>query len=159
MDTSRLDEAIASFVEFIHSLPADALALSKTDRWGPREVLIHLVFWHEQYARIGEDMAAKRQPVMLRGTFKELNRTAVAENNSVPVETLIERWDSAHKRFVHVAKMRNAHHLKFSLREKSKQWPMADIIRLAAGHIQNHQSDLRIALGVPKPRKSSAAAH
>src|SRR5271157_2169129 len=112
MDTTQLDEAIDSFVNFTRSLPADALEGSKSDRWGPREVLIHLVFWHEQYARIGEDVAAKRQPVMLKGTFKELNRASVARNIHVPVGILIERWQSAHQRLVHLAKARNATHLK-----------------------------------------------
>jgi hypothetical protein len=146
MDTVKLDEAVDSFIGFTRSLSAQTLKASGTDRWGPREVLIHLVFWHEQYASIASAVAAKRPPKLHAGTIGDVNRFAVAEDAETSVETLIARWTKANRRLAGVASRRDAVRLRIPLREKSKQWPLADLLRVAAGHIGKHEAILRKVL-------------
>lgn len=151
MNTSKLDQAVLSFIAFTRSLPSQMMAPSKTERWGPREVLIHLVFWHEQYDQIAAAVAANQQPKLFQGTFKDINRFAVAQDISAPIEELITRWTRAHHALVRTARARRADRLKFSLRKGSKEWPLSDLVRLAARHIQNHQTKLRRSLRTRKP--------
>ncbi len=152
MDTAKLDEAILSFITFTRSLPPRMMEPSKTEKWGPREVLIHLVFWHEQYSKIAAAVAANKQPELLQDTFKDINRFAVAQNLSDSIEELVARWTRAHQALARTARTRRAGGLKFSLREGSREWPLSDLVRLAARHIQNHQTKLQKLLGMPKPR-------
>ncbi|MGA2182360.1 MAG: DinB family protein [Bryobacteraceae bacterium] len=146
MDTTRLDEAVDSFISFIRSLPPQALEASRTDGWGPREVLIHLVFWHEQYASIATAVAAKKPPTLHPGTIRAVNHLAVAQDAQTSVAALIARWTKANRQFAAVASKRSAAGLRIPLREKSKAWPLDDLIRLAAGHIEKHQAKLRKTL-------------
>lgn len=84
METAMLDEAIDSFISFIRSLPGQTLEASRTERWGPREVLIHLVFWHEQYASIATAVAAKRPPKLHPGTIRDVNISPSCRTRKCP---------------------------------------------------------------------------
>lgn len=150
--TPQMDQAVASFINFVQSIPPEQLQPSKSEKWGPLEVLIHLVFWHEQYLRIATAALAGKKHEMLHGTFKEINGWAVAENLTVSVPELIRRWLKAQTALEHLTQRPGAAHLKFSLREGSKEWTLPVLIRLAAGHIVNHEAKLRKALGVTKQR-------
>jgi hypothetical protein len=156
ISTPQLDQAVASFVRFVQSLPPEKLQPSKSEKWGPLEVFIHLVFWHEQYARIATATLAGKKREMLHGTFKEINGWAVAQNLALPVPELIRRWKRAQAAIVHLTQAPSAERLKFSLREGSKEWPLPVLIRLAAGHITNHESKLRKTVGLTRQRRSAA---
>lgn len=156
METSKLDQAISSFITFARSLPPRAMEPSRTDRWGPREVLIHLVFWHEQYNQIAAAVAANQQPGLFEGTFKEINRFAVTQNLAVSIEELAARWTKAQRALEHITTSAGGEGLKLRLRKGSKEWPLSVLVRLAARHIENHEAKLRKLLGRPKPRRSPA---
>ena len=141
---ARLDEAVASFIHFVRSLPSPAVEPSTTDKWGAREVFIHLVFWHEQYASITAALAAKKRPKLSSGTLRESNRRAVEADLATPVEELIARWTKANRRLAKLAHQPGAADLRIPLSEKSKAWPLPVLIRLAAGHIEKHQKKLTL---------------
>ena len=73
------------------------------------------------------------------------------------VEARIARWTKAKRRFAGVAGRRDALRLRIPLREKSKAWPLADLIRVAAGHVEKHEATLREVLPAPKPRRAASA--
>ena len=143
MDTGSLDAAIQSFTGFVRSLPAAEMEPSRRESWGPREVLIHLVFWHEQCAQIASAIARNKEPFLLKGTGRALNDAAVAREINTPIEELLERWKRAHARFSGVARSHLASEIRIPLRVGAKAWPLADLIRLAAGHIRKHQTKLQ----------------
>jgi hypothetical protein len=143
MEIAELDHAIHSFLAFARSLPAQAMEPSKTVRWGPREVLIHLVFWHEQYCGSAAAVAASQSPVLRKGTIEEINRIAVAENRFASVEELTKRWLEAQRILSELARSHADDGLQFPIRVKSKVWPLSDLARIAAGHIRKHELKLR----------------
>lgn len=143
VDISDLDQAIQSFTDFVHSLPVAAMKPSRRASWGPREVLIHLVFWHEQIAQIASALARNKEPFLLKGTGRALNDDAVAREIDTPIDRLLERWARAHARFSAIARSRPASQIRIPLRVGAKAWPLADLIRLAAGHIRKHQAKLQ----------------
>src|SRR5512142_3565922 len=112
--TPQLGQAVTSFLTFVQSLPPEQLQPSKHERWGPLEVFIHLVFWHEQYARIATAALAGKKREMLHGTFKEINGWAVAENLTVSVPELIQRWLKAQTALERLSQRPGAERLKFS---------------------------------------------
>ena len=156
-EIGRLSSAVSSFMEFIHSLPAAKLEPATSETWGPREVLIHLVFWHEQYARIASDILGGKKREMLRGTFKQINAAAVSQNATATLADLLGRWGVAHEELFRISRWRQATRLKFSLREGSKEWPFLVLMRLAAGHILRHEEKLRKMLDMKRVRKTALA--
>ena len=156
-EIDKLSAAISSFTELIHALPQHKLESSRTEKWGAREVLIHLVFWHEQYAQIASDVLANRDYKQLRGTFKEINAFAVKQNVSVPINELLERWAATRNNLERLSKKPGSSRIKFCLRVGSKQWPFFVLMRLSAGHIRQHEEKLRKLLGIRKRRPLAAA--
>jgi hypothetical protein len=141
-DATGLDRAVQSFLGFVRSLPPGGLGTSETEPWGPREVLIHLVFWHEQYATLAAAPAANASPTPLKGTIDQINRAAVFGCAQVPVEELAARWEAAQIALDRIAQGAAAHRLSFPLRQGAKAWRLPDLLRIATRHIQNHQAKL-----------------
>ncbi|HEY8415845.1 MAG TPA: DinB family protein [Thermaerobacter sp.] len=91
----KLDRTVDSFIAYIEGLPPEELAARA---WGPREVLVHLVFWHETFVAALEALLDQREPRLPRGTFAELNAAAVKANAGVAVPELIRRFREAQGR-------------------------------------------------------------
>ena len=64
---ARLDESVEAFACALESMPETALTGAE---WGPREMLGHIVFWHETYLRIAHAINTGHDPVPLVGTFR-----------------------------------------------------------------------------------------
>jgi hypothetical protein len=86
---------------------------------------------------------AKEPPRLHAGTIRDVNRFAVAQDKATPVEEPIARWTKANRRLGALAAKPEAVGLRIPLRAKSKAWPLADLIRIAAGHIEKHQAKLQ----------------
>ena len=157
-----LSTAVERLQALYASLPDASLAHRDGPEWGPREALIHLVFWHEQYAAAPAARAAGggaapvapalkewdapgagREPALVRGTFKEWNARAVERERDVPVPALLARLAGAHARFGDAARGADALSWRMSFREGSKPWPFAEALRLIASHIRLHDGRVR----------------
>lgn len=123
LDTRALDRTIQSFAGFVGSLPAAKLRPSTSKSWGPREVLIHFVFWHEQCAQIASAIAYNKEPVLLKGTGRALNDAAVVREIDTPVDQLLQRWTRAPTCFSAVARSSRASEIRMSLRVGAKGLP------------------------------------
>lgn len=97
---ARLDETVAALSAFTRALPPEALASGSADRWGPKQVFTHIVFWQEQYAGILQALVNGETPALLRGTFKGNNALAVAQYGDCTVDELIARLSAAQARLL-----------------------------------------------------------
>jgi hypothetical protein len=97
-DIEKLDKTVHSFCQFIRELPEAALV---EQAWGPREVLAHLVFWHELYA---SEFEARTTDTLFWGptdTPTAINTMAVGANRSISVDELLRRFQVANGRLLH----------------------------------------------------------
>jgi hypothetical protein len=139
-DLARLTGTVESFCQMIDRLPASAL-LEKP--WGPRQVLSHLVFWHEIYGRQIEARMAGKGWLLPEGNFKELNAQAVASLATVGVPTLLARFRAANTRLCRLAGQPGAERAHVQLKQDSKAWPLGEFIVLVESHIRRHGEELR----------------
>lgn len=65
------------------------------DGWSAIDVLGHITFWHESFARNVEDMATGDKPTPLRGRLSDLNQCSINEMRECSLETIINRLDVA----------------------------------------------------------------
>ncbi len=84
----ELNETVASFVSFVGALPRAAL---RPSRWGPREVLAHLVYWHEHYVRIVRARLDGRDPRLPDSSFTELNAVAILGLRDMTIAKMLRR--------------------------------------------------------------------
>jgi len=137
---ARLAATVESFCQMIGQLPARAL-LEKP--WGPRQVLCHLVFWHETYARQIEARLAGHGWLLPEGTFIELNAQAVASLAAVGVPTLLARFRAANTRLGRLALEPKAANVQVQLKQGSKSWPLDEFLVMVEAHIRRHGDELR----------------
>jgi hypothetical protein len=140
VELEKLRSAVASFVDFIAKLPAGDLAPAP---WGPREVLTHLVFWHETMVSTIEALLAGRTPDLPQGTFAEVNARAVASNRDVPVDRLLERFGAAQSQLERLATLDATRSLAIPVKEGSTLRSIGELITRVEAHIRNHEAKLR----------------
>ena len=138
-DLARLTSTVGRFCQIIERLPARAL-LEKP--WGPRQVLSHLVYWHEDYVRQIEARRAGKGWLLPEGGFKELNARAVASLASVGVPTLLARFRTANARLCRLAADPDSAGIPIQLKQDSKSWPLPEFMIQVEAHIRRHGEEI-----------------
>jgi hypothetical protein len=85
----ELEDAVTELVAVARALPDPDVVT--TGEWTARDVVAHLVFWHESFARNVADLADGRRPTPLAGTYAALAARTNAELGDVGIEALVER--------------------------------------------------------------------
>lgn len=88
-----LDSAVERLLAAAAANPsADAV----DDSWAVRDVVGHVTFWHESFARNVDDLVHGRRPTPLRGRLSDLNERGVAEARTLPPDVIVDRLRAAH---------------------------------------------------------------
>ncbi len=90
---TELDSAVERLLAAAANASDDALV---DGSWAVRDVVGHVMFWHESFARNVDDLVHERRPAPLRGRLSDLNERGVAEARTVPLDTIVERLRVAH---------------------------------------------------------------
>ena len=85
----RLGSTVVAMVCFYQSVDDTSLLVGSA--WSARDVLVHVVFWHESFARNVSDLARSIKPKPLKGTYAELGRRSLDESSDCSVEDLLPR--------------------------------------------------------------------
>jgi hypothetical protein len=147
-DIERLTDTVENFCAWIESLPARE---TRGRDWGPREVLSHLVYWHEHYVAESRSFLAGKPHTPPAGRFADMNASAVEKYQTFPVAMLGKRFRIANRRLCRLASGHNARSIAFSIKQGSKRWRLTDLIPAVEAHIRNHQRALR--KNIPPPKK------
>jgi hypothetical protein len=153
-DLARLTATVEGFCLLIDRLPGRAL-LEKP--WGPRQVLSHLVFWHETYVRQIEARLAGKGWLLPEGTFNQLNADAVASLATVGAPTLLARFRAANTRLCRIAMQPTAASVHVQLKVDSKAWPLDKFLVMVEAHIRRHGDELRKSHVARNGRSGNAA--
>ena len=91
---AELDSAVERLLAAAAAHASDDVLVDGS--WSVRDVVGHVTFWHESFARNVDDLAHARHPTPLRGRLSDLNERGVAEARTVPLVTIVERFRAAH---------------------------------------------------------------
>ncbi len=90
----RLDEMVGELLGVYQSLPnPDALV---DELWTAKDVLAHLTFWHESFARNVDDLVNGIKPKPLKGRFIDLNQGGVDAMKPLSLAQVLSRFEAAH---------------------------------------------------------------
>lgn len=90
----RLNVAVAQLLDMARSFQPDRTV---SDEWTAKDVLGHVTFWHESFARNVADLAQGRTPTPLKGKLGDLNQRGVESSRACTLSEVIARFEAAHE--------------------------------------------------------------
>ena len=142
---NRLNVTLAQLLDVVRTLPNPDRIVS--DDWTVKDLLGHLTFWHESFARNVADLANGRQPTPLKGKLADLNQRGVDELRGCTLTEVIMRLEAAHK--VIQANILNPTLTLISYRKGSRDYSPEEHLDIVAKHIEQHLKGIRAAAAVP----------
>lgn len=91
----QLDETVVQLIDLYQSLPNPVAMVYEL--WTAKDVLAHLTFWHESFARNVDDLVNGRSPTPLKGRFIDLNHGGVDAMKSLSLAQVMSRFEAAHQ--------------------------------------------------------------
>lgn len=82
---AELDEAVAQAIAYFETVPEDLFDGYLT----AREVVAHLLFWHQTYVQTAGALLNGRSPTLPQGSFAELNAQAADQLSTVPYQQML----------------------------------------------------------------------
>ena len=105
--------------------------------WTAKDVLAHLVMWHESFARIVLALVNGEKPVLLRGLLHEINENGVKEYKQYGIETLRNKMKTAQDTI-----NSNIAHGKIGLipyrKDSKRQYTKEEHLEIVCQHIEGH---------------------
>jgi hypothetical protein len=136
---TELEDALAELVAVARAVP-DSAAVT-TGEWTARDVVAHLVFWHESFARNVADLAAGRRPRPLAGTYAALADRTKTELGGLGIEELIERLLTAQAAVA--AHLRDPRVELIPYRRGSRAYPPDEHLAVVRDHVRHHAQELQ----------------
>lgn len=138
----RLNETAAQLRQTYQTLPNPEAMVYEL--WTAKDVLAHLTFWHESFARNVEALVSGRPPQPLKGRFSDLNQAGVEALRPLTLPQVLERFETAHA-------LIQANILKPVLtlipyKKGSREYTPEEHLDLVAAHITEHLREVRQAL-------------
>ncbi|MEM9856530.1 MAG: hypothetical protein AAF843_04215 [Bacteroidota bacterium] len=138
---NNLDDELQDFLEFYN----DTVTLDKMvyTFWDTKDILGHITFWHESFARNLNDLAEGRKPDVLKGRLSEVNKRSVESTRPISIDDLIDRLQAAHhtiKRYIH-----NGQITLIPYKQGSRSYSRLEHLQIVIAHIKRHLKDLRKA--------------
>ncbi len=133
-----LDETVAHFAAiFQDGIDPEMMVY---EEWNAKDVLGHLVFWHESFARNVSDLVHDIKPTPLKGTFSVLNQRCMEEMRPYTVDDLLQRLQVAHSTIqLHIFDPK----LKLiPYRKGSRDYSPEEHLDIVNDHIKAHMRDI-----------------
>lgn len=138
----RLNETIGQLLDTYQSLPNPAIPVYEL--WSVKDVLAHLTFWHESFARNVDNLVNGRQPSPLKGRLSDLNQGGVDAMASLALPQVIERFESAHA--VIQANILNPALTLIPYKKGSREYTPQEHLDIVDTHINEHLRDVQRVL-------------
>ncbi len=133
-----LNETVTRALGFYRNIPDPDVMIYEL--WSARDIIAHLTFWHESFARNVEDLVNNRKPIPLKGRFVDLNQAGVDAMRTETLETILERFRSAQQ-------MIREHILDPTLmlipyKKGSRDYTPEEHLEIVDAHINQHMQDV-----------------
>jgi hypothetical protein len=135
----QLDESVVDLNETYKHLSDSGVMVYKL--WTAKDVLAHLTFWHESFARNVMDLVNGRKPTPLIGRFKDLNQAGVDSMHSERLEAVMARFNSAHKLIQE--NILNSGLNLIPYKKGSRDYSPEEHLEIVKGHINKHLRDVK----------------
>ncbi|MFN8457024.1 MAG: hypothetical protein U0401_20555 [Anaerolineae bacterium] len=108
--------------------------------WTAKDILGHITFWHESFARNVSDIVNDLKPTPLTGRYRDLNRRCFDEMRVQTVEDVIKRLEVAHR--VIQENILNTKLILIPYKKGSRDYTPEEHLDLVNKHIREHLRDI-----------------
>lgn len=129
--------------EFLVEFEKKDPSLMATDEWTVKDILCHLVFWHENYAANYNALANSEEPPLFDKPTYLLNTQGVKSLRKLPVSLLVERLHKANNILKTCIVDNNVPRMTY--KKRGRVYDTADFIEMVAGHFKTHTIHVRRA--------------
>jgi hypothetical protein len=134
-----LNETIEQLLAFYHNIPDPNINVYEL--WSAKDVLAHLTFWHENFARNVNDLVNGRNPKVLKGRFIDLNQSGVDTIRPETLVTVMGRFQSAH--LIILKNILNPALVSIPYKRGSRDYTPEEHLDIVAAHINKHLCDVK----------------
>jgi len=137
----RLNKIIDELIAICGQLPDPNAAVY--EGWSVKDILGHLTFWHESFARNVDDLAHDRKPTPLKGKLGDLNQQGVDVMRQCTLEEVMSRLETAHR--IIQTNILNPKLTLIPYRKGSRDYTPEEHLKIVADHMQQHLKGIRHA--------------
>lgn len=143
-ETGRLFALLSKNLEtFIREVKTKQLTLLATDQWSVKDVLCHLVFWHESYAANYRALADNKEPPLLEGPGYMLNPQGVRSLRKYSRNALIERLRDAQESLYESIMEKQVPQMTY--KKDGRVYRTDEFLSVIARHVVTHTKQVRRA--------------
>jgi hypothetical protein len=135
----RLEATVAGVAQTYRALPEPDMRVYPG--WSARDVLAHVLFWHESFARNVDDLAHGRMPHPLDGGYGDLNQAGVEAMRGQTLEDTLGRLLAAQSVIRENILALSAPRIPY--RVGSRQYSPEEHLALVDDHINKHLRDVK----------------
>ena len=118
------------------------------EHWNAKDILGHLTYWHESFARNISDLGMGIKPTPLKGRLSEVNKQSVDSTQSESIETLIKRLKAAQNTIE--AFIFDDTITLIPYKKGSRDYAPAQHLEVVSHHIHHHIKDIQETCGKAK---------
>ncbi len=139
VNLEHLKKVLKEFVDFFEQ--GYDYGIMIYELWDAKNILGHVTFWHESFARNISDLANERTPKPLKGKLSDVNRLGVESTSAVPIAELIIRLQQAQntiEQHIYDEKIE-----LIAYKKGSRDYSRCEHLEIVANHIRKHLNDLK----------------
>lgn len=138
----QLNETVARLTHLMRSIPDPFLEVYLG--WSAKDVLAHIAYWHQSFARNASDLTRGVKPRPLRGTFHALNERCFAEARTKSVEDLLAELETAQAAITGCILQESLGIIPYKV--GSRDYSPDEHLTIVRDHITQHIRDIEKAL-------------
>ncbi len=108
--------------------------------WNAKDILGHITFWHESFARNISDLGKGVKPNPLKGTLSEVNKRSVETTRVESIRGLIERLKDAQRTIDKFILTESIQLIPY--KKGSRGYTREEHLEIVSNHIHKHLMDL-----------------
>ena len=137
----QLDETISQLFDFYQNMANPEIAVY--EEWTAKDILGHIVFWHESFARNVRDIVNDIKPTPLKGKYSDLNQRCFDEMRTKTVEDITKRLEAAHR--IIQENILNPKLVLIPYKKGSRDYTPDEHLDIVNEHIKEHLNGIRKA--------------
>lgn len=108
--------------------------------WSAKDILGHITFWHESFARNISDLGKSIKPNPLKGKLSEVNKLSVESTKNNSIENLIKRLKDAQNTIEEFIFMDRINLIPY--KKGSRDYSRTEHLEVVSNHIHKHLKDI-----------------
>ncbi|MCK0136109.1 hypothetical protein [Arenibacter sp. S6351L] len=116
--------------------------------WNAKDILGHITFWHESFARNLYDLGNGIKPNPLKGNLSTVNKLSVETTKTIFIKDLIQRLRDAQRTIEKFIFMKSITFIPY--KHGSRAYSREDHLEIVSSHIHRHLNDLIKKYGTAK---------